>query len=379
MGQAGNDAVTNDGVTPGEARPSTGRGEDSAPSDPPAGEVETIGTRPRRGRVVCFGEAMVRLTPQGYDRLERAVSLGVTAGGAELNTAVALRCLGVPAAWVSVLPDTALGRLVARQARAADVDCSGVRWVPEGQGRTGVYFLEEGVDPRPSSVTYDRAGSAMARLAGGPFAWETILAGASALHVSGITPALGPECRAEAERAMRTGREAGVIVAFDLNYRSKLWTEEEARACFQTLAPLATVLFASKGGLRTFFGIEGNREEVLRQAQSRIGCDAMVMTRKKNRGSLGIALSSQAIGPGDAIAASPWRETEIVDRLGGGDAFAAGFLAGYLEDRADLARACALGTAAAALKHTMPGDFLAATRAEVEAVLTAGEGGVLQR
>ena len=374
MGQTGDDTGT-----PDDEGRFLNEGSASGSPHPVAGAVQVPGPTPPTGRVVCFGEAMVRLTPPGNDRLERVVSLGVTAGGAELNTAVALRCLGVPAAWASILPETALGRLIARHARAADVDCSGIRWVPEAEGRTGVYFLEEGVDPRPSAVTYDRAGSAMARLAGGPFDWETILAGASALHVSGITPALGSECRAEAERAMRAAREAGLAVAFDLNYRSKLWTEDEARDCFRTLAPLATVLFASRGGLRTFFGIEGGREDVLREARFQIGCDAIVMTRKKNRGSRGIALSSQAIGPGDTIASSPWRETEIVDRLGGGDAFAAGFLAGYLEDPADLARACALGTAAAALKHTMPGDFLAATRAEIEAVLTAGEGGVLQR
>ncbi len=364
-------------VTPGDVTPATGEG------NGPRSSRDLVGTgeprEPRPGRVVCFGEAMVRLTPPGNDRLERSVMLGATAGGAELNTAVALRCLGVPASWVSVLPTTALGRLITRQARASDVDCSGIRWVPETGSRTGVYFLEEGVDPRPSAVTYDRAGSAMARLAGGPFDWDSTLAGALAFHVSGITPALGPECRAETERAMRAARDGGLVVAFDLNYRSKLWTEDEARNCFQTLAPLATVLFASRGGLRTFFGIEGSREDVLRGARERIGCDSIVMTRKKNRGSRGIALSSQAIGPDPTVAASPWRETEIVDRLGGGDAFAAGFLAGYLEDSADLVRACALGTAAAALKHTMPGDFLAATRDEVEAVLTVEEGGVLQR
>ncbi|HEV2109384.1 MAG TPA: sugar kinase [Thermomicrobiales bacterium] len=332
------------------------------------------------GRVVCFGEAMLRLTPPGHERLERTRSLDVTAGGAELNTAVALRGLDVPATWVSVLPDTPLGRLIARQARAADVDLSGVVWVSEAAGRTGLYFLEEGVDPRPSAVTYDRAGSAMARVEPGAFDWPVLLAGASALHISGITPAISEGCRAATRAAMDAAKEAKVPVAFDLNYRSKLWTEEDARVTFQDLAPRSNILFASRNGLRTFFGIDGDRETVLRAARERLGLDVIVMTRKRNKGSRGIRLASVAIGADQEIATSPWRAVEIVDRLGGGDAFAAGFLAAYLEDPDDLSRACGLGTAAAALKHTMPGDFLAATKAEIEAVLAADEeGGVLQR
>ena len=112
--------------------------------------MDTVGST---GRVVAFGEAMIRLTPPGNERLERTVSLDLTVGGAELNTAVTLRCLGVPSAWVSVLPDNPLGRQIGRGAMANGVDVSGVRWVPESEGRCGVYFLEEGTDPRPSAVT----------------------------------------------------------------------------------------------------------------------------------------------------------------------------------------------------------------------------------
>lgn len=331
-------------------------------------------------RVVCFGEAMLRLTPPGHERLERTTSLDVTAGGAELNTAVALRALEIGAGWVSVLPETPLGRLIARQARAADVDLSGIVWVPESAGRTGVYFLEEGVDPRPSAVTYDRASSAMAKIDANAFDWKRLLAGASALHISGITPAISASCRQATREAMDAAKSAKVPIAFDLNYRSKLWSEQEARETFQDLAPRSDILFASRSGLRTFFDIDGDRESVLRTARQELGLDVIVMTRKRNQGSRAIRLASVALGRDPEIARSAWREVEIVDRLGGGDAFAAGFLAGYLEQPSDLERACSLGTAAAALKHTVPGDFLAATRAEIEAVLAADdEGGVLQR
>jgi 2-dehydro-3-deoxygluconokinase len=331
------------------------------------------------GRVITFGEAMVRLTPPGNERLERTTSLDLTVGGAELNSAVTLACLEVPAAWVSRLPDVPLGRAIGRGARAAGVDLSHVIWAPESAGRTGVYYLEEGTDPRPSAVYYDRAGSAFARMAPGTFDWPQILAGARALHISGITPALGPGPRAETMAAIRAANAAGVPVAFDLNYRSKLWSERAARACFVEIVPLVDILFASRGMLRTFFGIDGEHADVLDAARTRLGLAATVLSRKRGKASRSVRLGSVAMASSGDVVEGPWREVEVVDRLGGGDAFAGGFIAAYTADTDDLARALALGSAAQALKHTMPGDFLAATRAEIEAAMTTDEAGVLQR
>ncbi|MEA2513625.1 MAG: 2-dehydro-3-deoxygluconokinase [Thermomicrobiales bacterium] len=330
-------------------------------------------------RVVTFGEAMIRLTPPGNERVERTISLNLSPGGAELNTAVTLACLGINASWISRLPENPLGRYLDRQAKAHGVDTSGVQWVPEREGRMGLYFLEEGVDPRPSAVTYDRAGSAMANLSPGAFEWSEIFAGVAAFHISGITPAISEGARAESFAAVRAANAAGVPVFFDLNYRSKLWTEEEARACFVELAPLVDVMFAGRGSMRTFFGIEGSHEEVMREARNRLGVAACVLTRKKATASRTLRLRSMAVGKTDEFVQTDWRDIEVVDRLGGGDAFAGGFIAGYLEDSENLARAVNLGLAASALKHTVPGDFLAATRAEIEAAATADAVAVLQR
>jgi len=331
------------------------------------------------GRVVTFGEAMVRLTPPAHDRLERTGLLAVTVGGAELNSAVTLRCLGVPATWVSALPTTPLGRMIERGARAEGVDTSPVQWVPESQGRTGLYFLEEGTDPRPSAVHYDRADSAFSRLEPGTFDWSGLLDGASALHISGITPAIGPGPKAETTTAMQAAKAAGIPVAFDLNYRSKLWSEDAARRCFAELVPLANVLFASRGGIRTFFGIDGDDPTMLSEVRERLGIDVVVLSRKRGKASRSLRLGSVAMGPDGAALKGAWREVEVVDRLGGGDAFAGGFLARYVENPGDLVRALALGGAAQALKHTLPGDFLVASRAEIEAAKAAEKGGVLQR
>jgi len=350
-------------------------------------EVETLpeieATAPAlhslRRRVVTFGEAMIRLTPPANERLERTTSLDVTVGGAELNTAVALRCLGIPAAWISVLPDNGLGRMIARAAQANGVDVSGVRWVSEDDGRAGMYFLEEGVDPRPSAVTYDRKGTAISKIQPGSFDWQTLLEGAGALHISGITLAVSPGAHAEAMEAVRMASGLGVLVSLDLNYRSKLWSESEARAAFVEIIPLVDILFASRGGLDTFYGITGSHEDVLKLAIEKLGVAAVTLTRKRTKGSRRLKLQSFALGPSGVLAVSEWRDLEVVDRLGGGDAYAAGFLAGYLENPHGLTRAVALGTAASALKHTMPGDFLSATRAEIEAVAISSASVMLQR
>ncbi len=331
------------------------------------------------GKVVSFGEAMVRLTPPGNERLERTTSLNLTVGGAELNSAVTLACLEVPAAWVSRLPDTPFGRAIARGARAGGVDISDVQWAPESAGRAGVYYLEEASDPRPSAVYYDRAGSAFARMGPGTFDWPRILDGARALHISGITPAVGPGPRAETMAAIRAGNAARVPIAFDLNFRSKLWSESDARACFVEIVPLVDILFTSRGGLRTFFNLDGDHAEVLEAARTRLGPAVTILSRKKGKASRSIRLGSVAMGQDGQVVEGPWRAVEVVDRLGGGDAFAGGFLAGYLADHDDLPRALALASAAQALKHTMPGDFLCATRAEIEAATESDEGGVLQR
>lgn len=329
--------------------------------------------------VVGFGEAMLRLTPPRQEPLAGTRSLEISPGGAELNAAVTAAACGVPARWVSCLPASPLGRNLARQALAAGVDLAGVRWVGEDDGRMGLYFLEEGADPRPSAVTYDRAGSAFARIAPGTFDWEALLAGAGTLHVSGITPAVGDGPRAETMEALRVARRLGIPVAFDLNYRSKLWSESAARAAFVEIVPLVDVLFASRSGLRTFFNLDGSYEEVLSQARERLGVAVAVLSRKKGKRSRTVRLGSVAMGPSGEVIEGPWREVEVVDRLGGGDAFAGAFLASYVRDPADLAGAVALGAAAQALKHTMPGDFLVASRAQIEAAVAATAGGVLQR
>jgi len=319
--------------------------------------------------VVTFGEVMVRLAPPHFQRLEQARSLEVEVGGAEFNTAAALVRLGRSAAWVSRLPDNPLGRLVANRVREAGVSDRFVQFVPDS--RLGLYFLEFGAAPRASSVLYDRQGSAITKPGCGAYDWPAAFAGAKWFHVSGITAALGPRVAEAVDEAMHAARAAGLKVCFDLNFRAKLWSPQEAARVLEHLLPLCDVLIASEADAELLFGITGEDfTEVAEGLIERFGMSTVVGTRReaelvwKNR------FAAVGFSAGQTYE-SAWYEVEIVDRLGAGDAFAAGLLHGLLDG--DLRKGIDYGAALGALKHTIPGDIARVSREEVEAVL-AGQG-----
>lgn len=336
--------------------------------------IEAAASGPRKaGRAVTFGDAVLRLAVPGQERVERATSVAVSAGGPELNVAAGLAALGIPATWVAALADVPPARIITRAAAAAGVDCSRLRWSPARHGRIGVSYVEHAPSPRPSRILYDTGETAMARLRPGAFDWAAILDGASVLHLSGATLGLSAGACAEALEAVQVARRLDVLVSFDLAYREDLWGEAEARQAFMRILPEVDVLFASRGTLGTFFGIEGSYETVLRLAVEKLGVAAATVSRRRAKGSRRMALESMAMGKNGTLAVSGREDVEVVDRLGAGDAFVAGFLAGYLENPLGLTRAVALGAAASALKLTMPGEFLCATRSEVEALAANGD------
>jgi len=314
--------------------------------------------------VIAFGEAMIRLAPPDFERLEQARTLDVQVGGAELNTAVLLARLGRPTAWVSRLPDNPLGRLVAGWARQGGVSTEHVQFTQDG--RAGLYFLEFGAAPRVSSVLYDRQGSAVAATEPGMLPWPAICAGSRWFHVTGITPALSPVMPAVVEEALRAAKAAGATTSFDFNYRSKLWPVEAAAACYRRLfdAGLIDVLITSPEDLRRFVGLGQEKPEDLALAAA-ARFRVVALTLRETPGVWKNTFTSLA-AEGTRLVHGPRYEVEIVDRLGAGDAFAAGLIDGLLAG--DLERGLALGTAAGALKHSIPGDFAWLTRDEIEAV-----------
>lgn len=317
--------------------------------------------------VVTLGETMIRLTPPGQKRLETAVTLDVEVGGSESNTAVGLARLGLRVAWLSRLTDNPLGHLIAGTLRRFGVDTSHVVWT-EGD-RVGLYFLEEGDAPRGGQVFYDRRDSAVSKMQPTDLPADLFRPdGARLLHVTGITPALSQSLAATALDAVQRAKAAGWLISFDLNYRSKLWTTEAASAGCEPFLQQADIVFAPLRDACAFWSLPTDADQVLDTLMTRFQPSVAVLTL----GAEGAAALDQT--------GARYRQGAVqaggVGRVGGGDAFTAGFLYGFLTSQPADALSAALrwGTAVAALKYTIPGDLPLIERAEA-ARLVADEAG----
>jgi 2-dehydro-3-deoxygluconokinase len=326
--------------------------------------------------LVTFGEAMVRLTPPAFQRLEQAHSFDVHVGGGELNVAVAAARLGATSRWVSRLPDNALGRMIANRAREQGVDVH-IEWTVDD--RAGLYFAELGAAPRASSVLYDRAASAMSKVKPACIDWPSVFKGARWFHVSGITPALSESAAKVTAEALVAAKKAGLTVSYDLNYRSKLWSAEKARAVQEPLMEHVDVLITTEEDTRVVFGIGADKSEsydrvdaesyaqVARTLEERFDLSAVAITLRENPRVLLNTWSAIVVAEGN-VHRAPRHEVEVVDRIGAGDAFSAGLIVSRLENR-DWEEAVRFATATSALKHSIPGDFCLVTRPEVEQLL----------
>ncbi len=308
-----------------------------------------------RFELTTLGEAMLRLSVPLGRRLADAHSLDLEIGGAEANVVVALARLGRRCAWLSRLPDHALAEPVLRSLRAEGVDTEGVVRVP-GE-RIGTYFIEYASTPRAIQVIYDRADSAAARMTPGDVDWDYLL-DARALHLTGITAALGQGPYAVVAESIRRARAAGVPVSFDVNYRAKLWSPAEATAGLRPLIAEADILFCKGADAALLFGCSGEPEALLRALAEQTRATIVVCTF----GERGAALLQD--GAYTYQAALP---VTIVDRIGSGDAFAAGLLDGWLDGdaRDGLRRAVAL----AAIALSQHGDQVLTSRAELAGVM----------
>jgi 2-dehydro-3-deoxygluconokinase len=326
--------------------------------------------------LVTFGEAMVRLTPPALQRIEQARSFDAYVGGGELNVAVAAARLGVASRWVSRLPENALGRMIAGAARAQGVDAH-VDWTADD--RAGLYFAELGAAPRASGVLYDRALSAISRVEPGSVDWPAVFAGARWFHVSGITPALSESAAMVTSESLVAAKKAGLTVSYDLNYRSKLWSPEKARAVQEPLMEHVDVLITTEEDTRVVFGVGSQAKDnfehvdaesyaqVALMLETRFDLSAVAVTLRENPRVLLNGWSAIVAADG-RIHRAPRYEVEVVDRIGAGDAFSAGLIVSRLENR-DWDDAVSFATAISALKHSIPGDFCLVTRGEVDQLL----------
>ncbi len=326
------------------------------------------------GHILGFGELLLRLSPPGRRLMVQAQSLDLAVGGAEANVLAGLAALGNPAAMLSVVPDSPLGRLATAELRARGIDTARVATAP---GRMGLYFLEQGQGLRASAITYDRAGSSFALAAARDFDFAGALDGAALLHLSGITPALGPKSARAALAAAEAAQAAGVPVSFDGNYRAQLWDawDSDPRGVLNELVGSATVLFGNHRDISLLLGRDFSGEGAERRREAAEAAFAAFPSLEL------IASTARHVVDADhhRIAArvdlrgaehqtAQVDVTGIVDRIGTGDAFAAGVLDQWLRG-GDVRAMAETAQALAALKHSLPGDMPIFSRADVEAFL----------
>ncbi len=319
--------------------------------------------------IVTFGEVMVRLSPPDYLRLEQTHSFNVCCGGGEYNVAVAAARMKLDSCFVTRLPKNSLGRMAANKAREHGVDVSKIVW--SDSDRMGLYFAEFGAKPRASSVVYDRKDSAVANIEPGMVDWDAAFEGAKFFHVSGITPALSTSAADTTKESMQKAKEHGVKISVDLNYRAKLWSQDEANQCMTDLMQYTDILITTEEDCDRVFGIKGdNYEEVAKQLADQFGFEVVAITLRENV-SVWRNNWTAIVLHGGKIYDAPTYDVEIVDRVGGGDSFSAGFLTGYLA-KSDPEYACKLGVAFSALKHSVPGDLNWCTKDEAEKLMAGG-------
>ncbi len=327
--------------------------------------------------ITCFGELLFRLTPPGAQLMVQADQLELSPGGAEANVAVALASLGHAVRFAGLVSDNALGDRAAAALRSAGVDTT---FLARAAGRMGLYFMEAGSGPRPSAITYDRAGSAFAEAAPDAIDFAGALAGVRLLHTGGITPALGPKGVALALAAHAAADAAGVPICFDGNYRGQLWSawDSDPRSILTGLVSSARILIGNHRDISLLLGktFSGDGEDRRREAAEAafaafprlqlIASTARHLITSDHHRIAARVDSRDAAHQSDEIDV-----TGIVERIGTGDAFAAGVLHQWLQG-GDVRAMAESGLALTALKHSIPGDMCLINRVTLDGFSATG-------
>ncbi len=338
-------------------------------------------------KVVTLGEIMLRLSTPDHQRFVQAESFDATYGGGEANVAVSLANYGLDAHFLTKLPDNPLGQSALNHLRRFGVRTD---LISRGGSRLGVYFLEHGAAMRPSKVVYDRAHSSIAEANLSDFDLDAAFTDAAWFHFTGITPALGEKAATLTEQVLRKAKEYGVTVSVDLNYRKNLWTPEEAQRVMQPLMDYVDVCIGNEEDAEKTLGLKAGASDVAQGELELSGyqevCRQLMDTYEFRYVTTSLRESRSASDNGWSALLYDGREfyhsrqydIHIVDRVGGGDAFASGFIYGLLQAWQPK-DALEFGVAASALKHTIPGDLNHAALEDVMALVQGDSSGRVQR
>ncbi len=338
-------------------------------------------------KIITFGEIMMRLNPYGYLRFVQADGFDASYAGGEANVAVSLSNYGMNASFVSKVPSHEIGQCAINALRKYGVDTS---FVKRGGDRLGIYFVEKGASQRASKVIYDRAGSAISKADTSDFNWKEIFEGVDWFHFTGITPALGGNLPEICLEACKTAKEMGITISCDLNYRKKLWTNEEANKVMSSLMPYVDVCIANEEDAKDVFGIEAENTDLI---AGKVNSDGYISVAKKLTEKFGfkkvaITLRSSISASDNEWGAmlysdgkayfSPKYLVHIVDRVGGGDSFGGGLIYSQLSGYDDQ-KSINFAVAASCLKHSIEQDFNLVSVGEVEALAAGNASGRVQR
>lgn len=341
-------------------------------------------------KVVTLGEIMLRLSTPNNERIIQADEFDVCYGGGEANVAVSLSNFGYDAEFVTAVPAHQVGESAVAALRKYGV---GTKYIERCGDRLGIYFLETGSAMRASNVIYDRAGSSIATVSADIFDFEEIFKDADWFHFTGITPAISDSAAKLAREACIAAKKAGVTVSCDLNFRKKLWSSEKAKEVMTELMQYVDVCIGNEEDADKVLGFRASNTDVTKGELNLKGYEEVFNRMVDTFGfkyvvsSLRQSVSASNNGWSACIMDGKTREfyhsktytiTPIVDRVGGGDSFAAGVICGLLDEK-DMKTALEFGVAASALKHTIPGDFNYVTRAEVENLMGGDGSGRVQR
>jgi 2-dehydro-3-deoxygluconokinase len=338
-------------------------------------------------KVVTLGEIMLRLSTPGYERFVQADSFDVVYGGGEANVAVSLANYGYDAYFVSKLPKHEIGQAAVNHLRRFGVHTD---YIVRGGERVGIYYLESGASMRPSKVVYDRAHSSISEADPSDFDFDEIFKDADWFHFSGITPALSEKAAVMTEEALKAAKRHNVTVSVDLNYRKKLWTPEKAKEIMSNLMQYVDVCIGNEEDAEKVLGFKPGKtdvtsgdlelagyKDIFEQMKEKFGFKYVISSLRESYSASDNGWSACAYD-GNEFYHSRKYDIRIVDRVGGGDSFAAGVIYGLLEGR-NFKDALEFGVAASALKHTILGDFNMVTVDEVETLLKGDASGRVQR
>ena len=317
--------------------------------------------------LISFGEVMLRLSPPDKEKISQSEVFEKNCGGSEFNVASGAANLGIRSAIVTKLPKNKMGHFIARRIRYGTVSDDYVVWDNSDTKRLGIYYYESGVYPRKSAVVYDRAASSVCSLKLSEIPDE-IYEKTRIFHISSISLALGEQLRQTAVEVIKRMKNNGVAISFDVNYRAALWSEQEARELIKTILPVVDILFVSEETSRRMMQKEGTLDEIMKSYADEYGCKIVATTRREVVSPTKHNFGSRVYFDGKFYEEPHYKNIEVIDRVGSGDAYVAGMLYGILSG-GSIEDSMAYGNALSAIKNTVSGDMSISSIDEVSSII----------